>query len=95
MRYRVPPRLAHVVDDRVAKSPVVYLMQLPDGAPLVLQGSGGVIWALAADGEDDVPAALAAAVGCPVEEIVDEVRSFLDELVTRGLLEPAGIQPER
>lgn len=89
MRYRVPARLAYVVDDRGVESPVVYLMQLPDGEPLVLQGSGGVIWALAADGTDDVPAALAAAVGCPMEEIVDDVSSFLDELVIRGLLEVA------
>lgn len=87
MRYRVPPRLAYVVDDQVAESPVVYLMQLPDGAPLVLQGSGGAIWALAADGVDDVPATLATALGCRVEEISADVRSFLDDLVSRRLLE--------
>ena len=59
MKYRIPPRLGYVVDDRTGQSPVVYLMRLPDGDPLVLRGSGGVIWALAADGVDDVPAALA------------------------------------
>lgn len=89
MRYRVPPRLAYVVDDQVAESPVVYLMQLPDGAPLVLQGSGGAIWALAADGVDDVPATLAAAVDNPIEQIRDDVDGFLAELVARGLLERA------
>ena len=89
MRYRVPPRLAYVVDDQVAESPVVYLMQLPDGAPLVLQGSGGAIWALAADGVDDVPATLAAAVDSPIEQIQDDVDGFLAELVARGLLERA------
>lgn len=87
MRYQVPAKLAYVVDDRVAGSPVVYLMQLPDGEALVLQGSGGVIWAIAADGEDDVPAAVAGAVGCPVDDIVDDVNAFLDDLVARGLLE--------
>ena len=86
MKYRIPPRLAYVVDDRTGQSPVVYLMQLPDGDPLVLQGSGGVIWALAADGVDDVPTALAAAVGSPVDEIRKQVTSFLADLVTRGLL---------
>ena len=93
MRYLIPARLAYVVDDRTAESPDVYLMQLPDGEPLVLQGSGGAIWALAADGVDDVPAALADAVGRPVAEIVDDVNSFLGELVTRGLLEVAGVEP--
>lgn len=87
MKYLIPPRLAYVVDDRTGQSPVVYLMQLPDGDPLVLEGSGGVIWALAADGVDDVPTALAAAVGSPVDEIRTQVTSFLDDLVTRGLLE--------
>ena len=87
MKYLVPPRLAFVVDDRTGQSPVVYLMQLPDGDPLVLQGSGGVIWALAADGVDDVPATLATALGCRVEEIRTHVTSFLDDLVSRGLLE--------
>ena len=58
----------------------------PDRDPLVLQGSGGVIWALAADGVADVPTALAAAVGSPVDEIRKQVTSFLADLVTRGLL---------
>ena len=87
MKYLIPPRLAYVVDDRTGQSPVVYLMQLPDGDPLVLQGSGGAIWALAADGVEGVPTALAAAVGSPVDEIRKQVTSFLDDLVTRGLLE--------
>ena len=87
MKYLVPPRLGYVVDDRTKKSPVVYLMELPDGDPLVLQGSGGVIWALAADGVDDVPATLATALGCRVGESRTHVTSFLDDLVSRGLLE--------
>ena len=87
MKYLVPPRLGYVVDDRTKKSPVVYLMELPDGDPLVLQGSGGVIWALAADGVADVPAALATAVGRPVGEICEQVSNFLDDLVRRGLLQ--------
>ncbi len=56
---------------------------------LVLQGSGGAIWALAADGVDDVPATLAAAVDNPIEQIRDDVDGFLAELVARGLLERA------
>ncbi len=93
MRYRVPPRLAYVVDDQVAESPVVYLMQLPDGAPLVLQGSGGLIWTLAADGENDVPAAVAGFVGRPVDMITQDVAGFLGELVSCGLLAEFGEQP--
>lgn len=87
MTYRVPRNLAHVVDDGTPELPIVYLMQLPDGEPQVLTGSGGLIWALAADGEVDVPSEVAVAVGRPVEEILEVVSVFLGELVGRGLLE--------
>ena len=94
MRYRVPPRLAHVIVEPDTEPPTVYLLQLPDGEPLILKGAGGIIWMLAADGADDVPAAVAAAFECPVETVADDVRHFLNELVTCGLLELDSSQSE-
>lgn len=89
MRYRVPPRLAHVVaEQRAEQLPVVYLRQLPDGEPLVLKGAGGIIWTIAADCGEDVATAVAAAFDCPVETVAEDVSHFLKELVSRGLLEP-------
>ncbi|MGI5951072.1 MAG: PqqD family protein [Brooklawnia sp.] len=93
MRYRIPPRVAYVVDDTDPDDPTVYLMQPPDGDPLVLTGSGGLIWSLAADGVADVPGAVAEAVGRPVAEILEDVSAFLGEMVGRGLLEPEDARP--
>ena len=96
MRYRVPPRLAHVTADHCGHElPIVHLRQLPDGEPLILKGAGGVIWTIAAEGRDDVAAAVAAAFGCPVETIGDTVSDFLTDLVHRGLLELDSAQREQ
>ena len=96
MRYRVPPRLAHVVAEQSAGGlPVVYLRQLPDGEPLVLTGAGGIIWAIAAEGGDDVVTAVAAVFDCPVNTVAEDVSSFLNELVSRGLLEQETVPSEQ
>jgi hypothetical protein len=88
--YRVPPRLAHVVPDDGPDAPVaLYLMHLPEGPPQVLHDMGAWIWILAADGEADVPAAVAEHVDAAGHDVHTEVLAFLDDLVARGLLEPA------
>ena len=85
--YRVPSRVAYVVEDDSEGPATVYLMTLPDGAPAVLRDSAAVIWVVAAEGEDDVAGAVAELVGMPVEEVSAEVERFLDELVQLGVLE--------
>lgn len=96
MRYRVPPRLAHVVAGQSSEElPIVHLRQLPDGEPLVLKGAGGIIWTIAAEGGDDVAGAVAAAFRCPVGKIADAVGDFLNDLVSRGLLEQDSAQREQ
>lgn len=91
MTYQVPRRLAWNIPERGDDDPlVVYLMPLPDGPPLVLRGIAGLIWALAIDGEQDVPAAVAELLDQPLEEVRPVTLEFLADLVARGLLAPPG-----
>jgi len=84
----IPPRLGYVVNEPTGADPTlrVFLMHLPDGEPLALVGSAALIWALAADGEPDGPAALAELLSVPVDEIEDATRAYLDTLVVQALL---------
>lgn len=88
MTYRIPHRLGHVTlppeDDRPV---AVYLMPLPDGDPLGLHGTAALIWSIAAEGDPDVPAALAELLAVPAETVRDEVERYLADLVFQGLLE--------
>ena len=86
-KYRVPARVAHVVLDEALELPdTVFLMNLPEGLPLVLSGSAAWIWLVAADGEADVAAVVAEIAGRARGDVVTDVERFLEELVGRGLL---------
>ena len=90
MTYRVPHRLGHVVlppeHDRIVAA---YLMPLPDGDPVALHGTAALIWVVAAEGDPDVPAAVADLLGVEVDTIADETRAYLGSLVDARLLERA------
>ena len=80
--YRRAPGVAVVEQDYV-----VYVAAIPDGPIAVLDGVAGVIWSEACDGPRSTLAERVAAVtSAAVDEIRDEVESFVDELVRRGLL---------
>jgi hypothetical protein len=66
----------------------VYASALPDGPPVVLTGTAALIFLVAARGGslDEVVAGVAEEAGQPVEEIRDDVVSFVDELVGLRLL---------
>lgn len=86
-RYGIPHEVAHVIPDDEPDLPArVFLMQLPDGQPVVLDDSAALIWLLAAEGEEDLVGAMADLVGQQGHEIAADVTTFLDELVSRGLL---------
>lgn len=88
MTYRIPARLGHVTLPPAEGRPVsVYLMQLPDGDALALQETSALIWSIAAEGEPDVPGALAELLDVPVEAIAEETRAHLGFLVSQGLLD--------
>ena len=90
MTYRVPHRLGHVVLPPEHDRPVAaYLMPLPDGDPVALHGTAALIWVVAAEGDPDVPAAVADLLGVEVDTIADETRAYLGSLVDARLLERA------
>ena len=90
MSFRIPARLGYVVDDQSADSSLrVFLMQLPDGAPLELAGTAAWIWVLATEREDVVEA-LAELTGEPSADIAATTAAFLQELVAQGLLVDVG-----
>lgn len=80
--YRCAPDVA-VVEEGDA----VYAAVLPDGPIVVLDGVAGVIWTEACDGPSSTIADRVAAVtDSAADDIRDEVESFVEELVRRGLL---------
>jgi uncharacterized protein YbjT (DUF2867 family) len=70
----------------------VYASHLPDGPPMVLRGTAGLIFVVAAAGGtvDEVVAEVAETSGQPVEAIRDDVARFVEELVLLGLLTRTG-----
>ena len=88
MTYTLPRRLGHVTLPPQDGRPVaVYLMPLPDGDPVGLHGTAALIWTLAAEGEADVPAALADLLAVDVHTVAADTHAYLDSLVEAGLLE--------
>jgi len=81
-RLRPAPRVAVVEEGGV-----VYAASLPDGPIVVLDGAAAAIWVGACDGPRSTLAdRVAALTDAAVDDIREDVESFVDELVRRGLL---------
>lgn len=89
MTYRRPARVGYEVMPPASDNDAttLYLMHLPDGDPMMLTGSAALIWVLAAEGEADVPAALASLLGEERPSIAAEVDAYVRLLVEQGWLE--------
>ena len=95
MRYAIPRTIAYVTDNELEpEDDRVYLVVLPDGRPVILDGSAAIIWRSAADGVADVPADVADLSGQDVEEIRPQVEGFLAEAVAHGLLDVTREEPD-
>ena len=81
--YGIAANVGHVDDAGRA-----YVALLPEGPPMVLTDSAAMIWAEALPGGtvSAIAGRVAEAAGVPVGDIIEDVETFLDELVTHGVL---------
>lgn len=73
----------------VEQGGIVYAAHLPDGPPLVLDGSGAVVWAALVEGGtlEDLVARVAAATGESAQVVAAGVEGFVDGLLAAGVLD--------
>lgn len=76
----------------VEQAGTVFVAALPDGPPLVLEGSGALVWQALLDGGtvDEVVGRVAEAAGESAATVAPAVVRFLDDLVAAGVLGPIG-----
>jgi hypothetical protein len=84
-RYRVADDVAWVSqhDLDAGDEPTAYVARLPSGPPILLEGSGCLVWLALADGGsmDELIAAVTVMSGASTDEITDDVASLVDLLV--------------
>lgn len=86
--YRVPDDVAWIDGADIGMDEELYLTKLPDGQTVLLRESARLIWLVAAEGRAVLPA-VAELAGAEPSAIEDDVTGFLDELASRGLLDPS------
>ena len=76
----------------VERDDAVYVAALPDGPPLVLEGSGSLVWRALLDGGTvaEVVDRVAEATGESAAAVAPAVTRFLGDLSAAGVLDPLG-----
>lgn len=84
-RYRIADDVAWVSHEELdgGDEPTAYLTRLPGGPPILLEGSGCVVWLALADGGtlDQITSAAAAMTESTEDEVRDGVATLVDQLV--------------
>ena len=90
MRYRIADDVAWVSEEDLdgGEEPTAYLTRLPKGPPILLEGSGCVVWLALDEGGtlEEVIAAAAAMTGADPDCISDDVATLVDQLVVIGVV---------
>ena len=85
MRFSVADDVAWVSQDDLddGDEPMAYVTRVPGGPPILLEGSGCVVWLALADGGtlEEITAAAAQMTGAAVAEISEDVATLVDQLV--------------
>jgi hypothetical protein len=88
--YRVADDVAWVSEDDLdaSEEPTAYVTRLPGGPPILLEGSGCLVWLALADGGsmDELITAVALMSGASTDEIKDDVATLVDMLVVIRLV---------
>ena len=89
-RYRVADDVAWVSQDDLdaAEEPTAYITRVPAGPPILLEGSGCLVWLALADGGsmEELITAVAGMSGASTDEIRDDVETLVDMLVVIRLV---------
>jgi len=88
--YRIADDVAWVSQEDLDADaePTAYLTRVPRGMPIMLEGSGCLVWLALADGGtlEEVTASAAAMSDAAVEDIRDDVAELVDQLVVIGVV---------
>ena len=84
--YAVRPDIAWTEARDVWGLPIVYVAPIPDGPISVLPDMAALIWLALAEGAPDVVGEVAHVTSHPQEEVRDDIKAFVGQLVERGLV---------
>ncbi len=84
-RYRIADDVAWVSHEELdgGDEPTAYLTRVPGGPPILLEGSGCVVWLALAEGGtmEQLVSAAAAMAGATEAEVTEDVETLVDQLV--------------